>query len=44
MLYPEDDFKELTQWDVSKTAILLNERPRKTLEFRMPYEVFSELR
>jgi IS30 family transposase len=44
MLYPEDDFRQLTQRDVSKIARLLNERPRKTLDFRTPYEVFSDLR
>jgi IS30 family transposase len=43
-LYPAEDFRELTQRDVSKIARLLNERPRKTLGFRTPYEVFSELR
>jgi hypothetical protein len=44
MLYPVDDFRQLTQREVSKIARLLNERPRKTLDFRTPYEVFSELR
>jgi IS30 family transposase len=44
MLYPADDFRELTQRDVSNIAKLLNDRRRKTLDFRTPYEVFSELR
>jgi IS30 family transposase len=44
MLYPQEDFRELNQRDVSKIARLLNERPRKTLDFRTPYEVFSKLR
>jgi IS30 family transposase len=43
MLYPVDDFRKLTHRDVSKLARLLNERPRKTLEFRTLYEVFSHL-
>jgi IS30 family transposase len=30
MLYPVDDFRELTQRDVSRIARLLNGRPRKT--------------
>jgi IS30 family transposase len=38
-----DNFRELTRRDVSKIARLLNERPRKTLDFRTPYEVFSDL-
>jgi IS30 family transposase len=44
MLHPVNDFRQLTQREVSKIARLLNERPRKTLDFRSPYEVFSDLR
>jgi hypothetical protein len=44
MLYPQEDFRKLNQGDVLKIAGLLNERPRKTLDFRTPYEVFSKLR
>ncbi|GHU59834.1 hypothetical protein FACS189444_5860 [Spirochaetia bacterium] len=44
MLYPIDDFRELTQRDVSRIARLLNERPRQTLDFKTPKEVFSLLR
>jgi IS30 family transposase len=44
MLYPIDDFRELTQRDVSIIAKKLNERPRKTLDFKTPKEVFSLLR
>jgi IS30 family transposase len=44
MLYPVNDFRQLTQREVSKIVRLLNERPKKTLDFRTPYEVFSELR
>jgi IS30 family transposase len=44
MLYPVRDFRELAQRGVSKIAKLPNERPRKTLDFRTPLEVFSELR
>ncbi|MDR3114599.1 MAG: hypothetical protein LBU25_03660, partial [Treponema sp.] len=44
MLYPVEDFRELTRRDVSRIAGLLNERPRKTLDFRRPYEAFPELR
>ena len=44
MLYPIDDFRELTQRDVARIARLLNERPRKTLDFKTPKEVFSHLR
>jgi IS30 family transposase len=35
MRYPVDDFRELTQWDVSRIARLLNDRPRKTRDFRI---------
>jgi IS30 family transposase len=44
MLYPVADFRELTQRDVSKIAQKLNDRPRKTLDFKKPKEVFSQLR
>jgi IS30 family transposase len=44
MLYPVDDFRQLTQRDVSRIARLLNERPRKTLDFKTPKEVFLDLR
>jgi IS30 family transposase len=44
MLYPVDDFRELTQREVSRIARLLNERPRKTLDYQTPQEVFSQLR
>ncbi|GHV57600.1 hypothetical protein AGMMS49579_23700 [Spirochaetia bacterium] len=44
MLYPINDFRELTQRDVSRIARLLNERPRQTLDFKTPKEVFSLLR
>jgi hypothetical protein len=44
MLYPVNDFRQLIQREASKIARLLNERPRKTLDFRTPYEAFSELR
>jgi IS30 family transposase len=44
MLYPVDDFRTLTQRDVSKIAGLLNKHPRKTLDWKTPKEVFSELR
>jgi IS30 family transposase len=43
MLYPADDFRKLTQRDISRVVELLNGRPRKTLGFRTPYEAFSGL-
>jgi hypothetical protein len=43
MLYPVDDFRKLTRREVLRAAILLNERPIKILDFRTPYDVFSEL-
>jgi IS30 family transposase len=44
MLYRVTDFREPGQQDVSKTAGLLNERPRKTFDLRTLYEVFAKLR
>jgi IS30 family transposase len=44
MLYPVDDFRQLTQREVSTIARHLNERPRKTLDFKTPKEVFLGLR
>jgi IS30 family transposase len=44
MPYPVDAFRELTRWDVSIIAKKLNERPRKTLDFKTPEQVFSQLR
>jgi IS30 family transposase len=38
------DFRRLTQRDVSKISKLLNERPRKTLDFKTPKEIFLNLR
>jgi IS30 family transposase len=43
MLYPITDFNELTEGDVSNITRLLNERPRKTLDFQTPKEAFSNL-
>jgi IS30 family transposase len=44
MLYPADDFRKLTRWDVSRIAGLLNGRPRKTLDWKTLKEVFLNLR
>jgi IS30 family transposase len=44
MLYRVTDFRDLIRRNVSKIARLLNERPRKMLDFRIPQEAFSELR
>ncbi|MDR1218573.1 MAG: IS30 family transposase [Treponema sp.] len=34
MLYPADDFRERSQMDMSRIARLLNERSRKTLDYK----------
>jgi IS30 family transposase len=44
MLYPVDDFRELTRQDVLLIAKKLNEHPRKTLDIKLPKQVFSQLR
>ena len=44
MLYEVDDFRKLSQYDVSRVARLLNERPRKTLDFITPKEAIANLR
>jgi len=44
MLYEVDDFRTLTQYDVSRIARLLNERPRKTLDWRSPKQAIECLR
>jgi IS30 family transposase len=44
MLKGVSDFRLLTQNDVSKITRLLNERPRKTLGFKSPMEIFLNLR
>ena len=44
MLYPETDFRKLNQRYVSKIARLLNERPRKTLNWETPKKAFNDLR
>jgi IS30 family transposase len=44
MRYPEDDFRELTRRDVSRIAASLNDRPRKTLDWKTPKEVLFGLR
>jgi IS30 family transposase len=43
MLDGISNFRQLTQRDVSKIARLLNERPRKTLDFKSPKEIFLNL-
>jgi transposase, IS30 family len=37
------DFRKLTQQQAHRIAILLNERPRQTLGFRTPKEIFNQL-
>ena len=41
MLYEVDDFRKLSQYDVSHVARLLNERPGKTPGFIAPKEAIS---
>jgi IS30 family transposase len=43
MLYPKDDFRELTRRDVPRIAASLNDRPRKTLDWKPPKEVLFGL-
>jgi IS30 family transposase len=38
------DLSNLTQRDLSSIESALNRRPRKTLGFRPPHEVFTELK
>jgi transposase, IS30 family len=44
MLYEVDDFRDLDQYAVSRVARLLNERPRKALDYKTPMEALAELR
>jgi IS30 family transposase len=44
VLYEIDDFRVLDQYAVSRVARLLNERPRKALEYKTPKEALAELR
>ena len=44
MLYEVEDYRTLTQYDVGRVARLLNERPRKTLDYRTPKEAIGCLR
>ena len=44
MLYPETDFRKLTQRNISRIARLLNERPRETLNWKTPKKAFNDLR
>ena len=37
------DFNKITRYEVKKVQDLLNGRPRQTLNFRKPFEVFNEL-
>ena len=44
MLYEVEDYRTLTQYDVGRVARLLNERPRRTLDYRTPKEAIGCLR
>ena len=44
MLGDITDFRKLTQREVSRIARLLNERPRMTLGYKTPKEMFENLR
>jgi IS30 family transposase len=37
------DFSKVTLASIKKAQDMLNDRPRKTLEFLTPHEVFSKL-
>ncbi|HUS50024.1 MAG TPA: IS30 family transposase, partial [Candidatus Paceibacterota bacterium] len=37
------DFSKVTLGNIKKAQDMLNDRPRKTLEFLTPHEVFSKL-
>jgi IS30 family transposase len=42
--YPKKtDFENVTQHQLSKVEDLLNNRPRKCLEYKTPNEVYNEL-
>jgi len=43
MLYEVEDFRTLNQYNVSRVAKLLNERPRQTLKYRSPKEAMESL-